>query len=114
MRLPLHQILTLLVSFLGLIVGAFLIFRTLEEYKPGKEGFKWLKRIILLVLIIIFLSYAESWIILIGIIIGFLIAIFVGEYLFLGLAMLLSFLLSKEFSLLIASLLFILGLTYGR
>jgi len=110
----LNFILIALVAFSGIIIGAFLIFSALEEYSPGKLYFKWFKKIILFILILILLFYADThYSIIIGLLIGFLLSLLIKEYFFLGLSLVIGFLTSKEFGLLIATFIFIFGLPYG-
>jgi len=106
-----------IISFLGSIIGIALKKLAKEEIKFGKFGpkyFVWMKRILLLIIILTTLSFTENYFLLIPTIIaGFIIAIFLSEYLFLGTALTFAFSKSNEILILIASLIFLYGLPYG-
>lgn len=111
-----ENILIVLIAFLGLVFGILFSRLAKEEIKPGEKYFKILEKIILFILVIALLYYA--WNNLLLTIIGFIIGIFVSsifkiKYFYLGFAMMLGFLVSKEFSLIIASLILLYGLPYG-
>ncbi|QQG38616.1 MAG: hypothetical protein HYS32_03360 [Candidatus Woesearchaeota archaeon] len=105
-----------IISFLGLPVGLFISHKAKEELEPGKIYFKALRIVVLLVLIITFiiLSLKNPLALIISVVIGFLIALlFKKIYFYLGLALTVSFLLAKDFIVLISSLVFIYGLAYS-
>ncbi len=49
----------LLVSFTGILAGAALNFLAKEEIKPGKKYFVLLKKILLILMIVVFINYFE-------------------------------------------------------
>jgi len=103
-------------SFFGLVFGILLSRVAKEEIKPGEKYFKILERIILFILVIALLYYA--WNNLLLTIIGFIVGIFTSSifktrYFYLGFALMLGFLITKEFTLIIASLIFLYGLPYA-
>jgi len=71
-----------ILSFFGLIIGGFLAYLCKEELVKGEKYFVWIRRILLLVMIIAF-SYVDFnlWLIIIGLFVG-LFACY--EYLYLG------------------------------
>ncbi|MBI2499571.1 hypothetical protein HYV88_04995 [Candidatus Woesearchaeota archaeon] len=106
----------ILISFFGIFFGFLLRRIAKEEIKFGKFGaryFIWLKRIILLLVILILLYFSENYlIVIIFAIIGFIVGIYLDEYLFLGFGLVVGF-MNKNLLLLISSLIFINGLVYG-
>ncbi len=110
-----QELLIILISFLGLVIGSWLAFLTPEEFNSGKKYFISLKKTTLFILVIIFLLPTFNIIYtVILFIIGVLTAKFFRKiYFYLGLALALSFFISVEFSLLTSSLIFIFGLPHG-
>lgn len=105
--------LVVLIVFLGLVAGFILGKYTKEELKY-KRYFNLLKRLLLFVLVIALLYYAWEFYAVFAFVVGVLVSFLIRKlYLYFGLALFLSFLMSKEFILLIASLIFIYGLVYG-
>ena len=106
-----------LISFLGVVVGFILNKLAKEEIKFGKFGaryFVWMKRIILIALIIIAAYFTKNIALVLSFfIIGFILSIFLSEYFSLSFAMLLGFLNGNKLLILIASLVFLYGLPYG-
>ena len=106
-----------IISLLGIVIGVTLKKLAKEEIKFGKFGaryFIWMKRIILLLIILVLIYFNQNIpILILTIIIGFIIAIFISEYFFLGLALVFGFLNSKESLILLSSLVFLFGLPYG-
>ena len=106
-----------IIALFGILVGFILKRIANEEIKFGKFGsryFIWMKRIILLLIIIIALYFTENiTLVIVTAVLGFILSIFVNEYLFLGTALLLGFLTGKEILILLASLIFLYGLPYG-
>jgi len=106
-----------LISFLGIIVGIILNKIAKEEIKFGKFGaryFVWMKRIILILLIIIVTYFIENIALVLSFfIIGFILSIFLSEYFSLSLAMLFGFLNESKVFIIISSLVFLYGLPYG-
>lgn len=97
-----------IIIFSGLLINLLLQKIAKEELKPGKKYFKIIEKIILFLLIIIILTQIKSYsYLLIGVVIGFLIAMFTSIYLFIGFPLAISFLLTNNFILLISSLTFI-------
>src|SRR3989344_2439353 len=115
MPLYITNALIILLAFLGFIAGIILAFLTKEEFKSGKKYFLALKFIIILILsLIFFLKSSLTYSSLIFFIAGILITIlFKRIYFYFGLALFISFLLTQEFNLLTASLIFIYGLPEG-
>ncbi len=111
------QFLIPIIAFAGIFVGALLKYIAREEVKFGKYGpkyFVWMKRIILFLLILIILNFYDYYIFLIiGILIGLILGIFLTEYLFLNLVMILGFKSSKNILLVLSTLVFLYGLPYG-
>ena len=107
---------TILISFLGIFFGFLLRRIAREEIKFGKFGaryFIWLRRIILLIIILTLLYFSKNYlIVVIFAIIGFIIGIYLDEYLFLGFGLVVSF-MGKNLLFFISSLIFINGLVYG-
>ncbi len=106
---------TILITFLGLIIGYWLAFLTPEEFKSGKEYFKIIKKSLLLILVIIFLMPASNVLYTpLFFIIGFIAAkLFYKTYFYMGLALAISFFVSINFNTLVSSLIFIFGLAHG-
>lgn len=104
-------------AFIGLILGAILAFFVKEELKPGQKYFKWLKKIVLIVIIVmlVYFSFQLTYSYLIAFAAGILISwVFKKYYFYLGVGLLGSSLLfnDKIFIALIA-LIFILGFPVG-
>lgn len=106
-----------IISFAGIFLGVLLKKVAREEVKFGKFGpkyFVWMKRIILFLIIVTLLALVESYIYLfLGIVIGLIIGVFLSEYLFLGVALVIGFMLNNNVLLIISSLSFLYGLPYG-
>lgn len=106
-----------IICFLGILVGVILKKIAKEEVKFGKFGsryFVWMERIILLFIILATLRFVDVlWLVVLFAIIGFVLGIFISEYLFLGLALVFGFFLGGEVLLLIAALVFLYGLPFG-
>lgn len=103
-----------IVSFLGLVVGVLLSKLAVEE-KISEKYFKWMKRVIVFILLISLLYYAKTnyFILFLGVVLGFLISVFAEEYIILGISLATAFLFSKETIFLTAVLIFLYGLPYG-
>ena len=110
------EYLVILICFLGIFFGYLLRKIAREEVKFGKFGnryFIWMKRLIYLVLIILLLYFSENYIIvIIFAVLGFLVGIYLDEYLFLGGSLAVSF-FDKNVLLFVSGLVFISGLVYG-
>ncbi len=97
-----------IIIFSGFFINLLLQKIAKEELKPGKKYFKIIEKIILFLLIIIILTQLKSYTyLLIGVIIGFLIAMFTTIYLTIGLPLIISSLFSNNLILLTATLTFI-------
>jgi hypothetical protein len=100
-----------LVSFLGLVLGIALAKISPEEMRPGKTIFKIFHHIALLSIIATLIYFSQNiFIIILGLIIGYF---FRYDYIYLGLALATSFLVSNEAIFIIASLIFIYGFPKG-
>lgn len=104
-----------IISFLGLVTGRMISKYTKEEIRQYNNYLIWTKKILLLILVIISLyfikfSYLNLILFILGFVFGF---IFRSRYFYLGFLLALSFLISKEVMLLIASIIFIYGIFYG-
>jgi len=100
-----------LLSFIGLLIGILLAKISPEELKPGKKYFIMLKKLVLLSIILSLLYYTKFSFLLFFI--GIMFAYFFNHiYLYLGISIVIS-LVSKQFNVLIASLIFIYGLPHG-
>ncbi|MCX6711609.1 MAG: hypothetical protein NT139_01040, partial [Candidatus Woesearchaeota archaeon] len=88
---------------------------TKEEVKQYKNYLVWAKKILLLILVVICLYFLKfNLLSLILFIFGFIFGfIFRSRYFYLGFLLALSFLISKEVMLLIASIILIYGIFYG-
>ena len=106
-----------IVSLLGIFCGFLLKKIAREEIKFGKFGsryFVWMKRIILSLIIIIVLYFTKSVpLVIFTAVLGFILSSFLSEYLFLGTALVFSFIAGKEMLITMASLIFLYGLPYG-
>jgi hypothetical protein len=104
-----------IIVFLGLIVGILINKYIKEEVKQYNNYLIFGKRILLLILVIIALYFLKLNLLnLILFILGFIFGfIFRSRFFYLGFLLALSFLISKEVMLLIASIIFIYGIFYG-
>ena len=99
------------ISFLGLIVGKVISYYTKDEYESGLKYFKFLEKIIIALLVVVLLFSKVSLMLFLYILIGIIIGVFVREiYLFLGLALLSSLMLTNNLILLISVLIFFFGI----
>lgn len=97
-----------IIVFSGFLINLLLQKIAKEELKPGKKYFKIIEKIILFLLVITILTLTKSYLyLLIGVIIGFLLAMFLSIYLFIGFPLAISLLLTNNFILFISSLTFI-------
>mgnify|MGYP001582781392 CR=1 FL=1 len=110
------EFLSPIIAFVGVFIGVLLKKIAQEEIKFGKFGgryFIWMKRIILVLLIIFMLYSSGSYLyLLLGLVIGLILGIFLNEYLFLGLSMAAGF-PDRNMLLVSSSLIFLYGLPYG-
>lgn len=103
-----------IIAFLGLVAGILLTKTIIEERIPGRKYYRWMKRILLFMMIIGLLYYNTNYSALFfGIILGTLIMIFAEEYVIMGVSLVTAFLFSKEIIFLTAVLIFLYGLPYG-
>lgn len=102
------MILESVLAFIGLIVGIFLAKFTKEEFKSGRKYFVLLCRIVLFVLIVYLLYLVEiNWLVL-GFVLGVLVAYFFSNvYFYLGLGVF------SSLNVYVAFLVFLFGLPYG-
>ncbi len=104
---PLISIIPIII-FLGFFINLLLQKIAPEELKPGKKYFKITEKILLFLLIAIILIPTQNYLYLTtGVLIGFLLAMFITIYLFLGLPLAISFLYTNNFILTISTLTFI-------
>ena len=103
------------ISFSGLLFGLLLRRIATEEIIPGTRYFHALQKALLLILVIALLY--PVWfepLLIVGILLGWLLGrTFRNRYFYLGLALALSFFFSPDFTLVVASLVFLYGLPYG-
>ena len=109
------ELLIAMIAFLGSLTGIILAKMAKEEVEPGRKYFRWLKRVLLLILTISLLSPIWSsygWILpFIG---GLVLSFFLKKrYLYLGFATVVASVISLNFFLLVAMLVFLYGLPYG-
>ena len=110
---------SIIISFLGLIIGYFIASKTKEELNYGKKWFKIIisfTLIILILILILILIYLAKFnlIFIIGFILGVIINYLIKRiYVFLGLTLYLTFFTNNEIKLLLSLTLFIFGLAYG-
>ena len=106
-----------IISFLGIFAGVLLKKIAHEEVKFGKFGSKyfiWMKRLILISLILINLLLIKNYLYLVlGVILGFILGIFISEYFFLSLTLIIGFMTNNELLLANSSLVFLYGFPYG-
>lgn len=110
------NLILIILAFTGLIIGSILAFFTKEELVQGKNYFKFSKKIILLILIVLFLfkAFPNYLLVLVFFILGILIAfLFKKIYFYLGLGLFFSFFYSPNFLILILTLIFLFGLLQG-
>jgi len=109
--------LVFLISFLGIIIGIYLRKIAREEIKYGLYGpgyFLWMRRIILFLILLLPLLFVDNLIyVLVGSVVGVVLGLFFGDYFFLGISMVTSFLLNTNLFFLISSLVFIYGFPFG-
>src|SRR3989344_3363981 len=107
----LYDILIIVISFLGLVIGYILKEFVKEEIKKGERWFV-LSFQILLSLFILFLFYLgfKIYLFYIGILLGLILSRFIPLYSLLGLSLIANF---NEYLFLNSSLIFILGIFYG-
>src|SRR3989344_636318 len=107
----LYDILIVVISFLGLVIGYILKDFVKEEVKKGEKWFV-LSFQILLSLFILFLFYLgfKIYLFYIGILIGLILSRFVLLYFLFGLSLIINF---NEYLFLNSSFIFVLGIFYG-
>ena len=110
------NLILIILAFIGLVIGSILAFFTKEELVQGKKYFKFSKKIILLILIVLFLfkAFPNYLLVLVFFILGILIAVlFKKVYFYLGLGLFFSFFYSSNFLILVLTLIFLFGLVQG-
>ena len=107
----LYDILIVVISFLGLVIGYILKDFVKEEIKNGEKWFV-LSFPILLSLFVLFLFYFgfKIYLFYIGILIGLVLSRFVLLYFLFGLSLIINF---NEYLFLNSSFIFVLGIFYG-
>ena len=107
----LYDILIVVISFLGLVIGYILKDFVKEEIKNGEKWFV-LSFQILLSLFVLFLFYFgfKIYLFYIGILIGLVLSRFVLLYFLFGLSLIINF---NEYLFLNSSFIFVLGIFYG-
>ncbi len=101
-------------AFLGIFVGILIAKFTREEIRNNRNYLLILSKIIIGILIFTVIIFSKNFSLLfIGVLLGFLSAYVVSEFLFLGLALGISLFLKKDISLATSSLVFMYALVYG-
>lgn len=101
------------IVFFGYIAGLIIGKLTKDEFKSGKKWFILLQKTLLLLLAIGSLYYVKlSWMLIIGILIGFFTLKYLKVYFYFGLLSFLS-LSFKDYDIIINSLMFLFGLPYA-
>ncbi|MEK6937290.1 MAG: hypothetical protein AABW58_04425 [Nanoarchaeota archaeon] len=102
------------VAFLGIFVGILIAKFTREEIRNNRNYLLILGKIIIGILILVVIMFSKNLSLLfIGVLLGFLSAYVLSEFLFLGLVLGISFFLKKDISLITSSLVFMYALVYG-
>jgi hypothetical protein len=103
-----NMILESVLAFIGLVVGIFLAKFTKEEFKSGRKYFVLLCKVVLFVLIVYFLYLAEINLLILGFVLGVLVAYFFSNiYFYLGLGVF------SSLNVYVTFLVFLFGLPYG-
>lgn len=103
-----------IMAFFGIFVGIFIAKFTREEIRNNRNYLLVLSKIIIAILILVVIIFAKNFSLLfIGVLLGFLSAYVLSEFLFLGLVLGISFFLKKDISLITSSLVFMYALVYG-
>ncbi len=107
----LYDILVVVISFLGLVIGYILKEFVKEEVKKGEKWFVFSFQI-LLSLFILFLFYLgfKNYLFYIGILLGLILSRFIPLYSLFGLSLIANF---NEYLFLNSSFIFVLGIFYG-
>ncbi len=101
-------------AFLGIFVGILISKFTREEIRNNRNYLLALSKIIISILILVVIIFSRNFTLLfIGVLLGFLSAYVLSEFLFLGLVLGISFFLKKDISLVTSSLVFMYALVYG-
>lgn len=107
-----------LIAFSGLLFGVILAKIAYEEIRPGLYYFYWVRKIILVLIILALLlnvdmSLLSFAFLFLGVVFGYLAGLFSRDYLFLGLCSTTSFFFSKEIFFLLNVLVYLFGLPKG-
>ena len=103
-----------IVAFLGIFVGILIAKYTREEIRNNRKYLFLLGKTITAILIFVVLIYSKNFpLLFIGVLIGYLSAYVLSEFLFLGLQLGLGLFLQKEISLISSFLVFMYSLVYG-
>ena len=101
-------------AFFGIFVGILISKFTREEIRNNRNYLMILSKIIVGILIFVIILFADNFSLLFaGILLGFLSAYILSEFLFLGFVLGISFFLKKDISLIASSLVFMYSLIYG-
>lgn len=101
-----------IISFLGLILGNLFYYNTKEEIWYSKFYFMVLQLVCLLSIIgVLVYNFEFNWLLLVGFLVGLVLAEVVSLWFFLGLSLLIGYFVSNLF--LISSLIFVYGLPTG-
>ena len=97
-------VLAFLVIFVGILIAKF----TREEIRNNRNYLLVLSKIIIGILILVVIVFSKNFSLLfIGVLLGFLSAYVLSEFLFLGLVLGISFFLKKDITLITSSLVFV-------
>lgn len=108
-----YLILIPIIVFLGYLVGYVIKYFTQDELKAGKKWFVLMQKTLLVLLAIGCLYYVKlSWMLVIGVLIGFFSVKYLKIYFYFGILSVLS-LMYKNYLIVINSLMFLFGLPYG-
>lgn len=108
------EILVPILAFFGIFVGIIMSKFTREEIRSNRNYLLILSKIIIGILILTIILFTKNFSLLfIGVLIGFLSAYIMSEFLFLGLELGVSLFLQKEITLVASFLVFMYSVLYG-
>ena len=108
------QILIPIVAFLGIFIGILIAKFTREEIRNNRNYLLILSKIIIAILIFTVIIFVKNFSLLfIGVLLGFLSAYVLSEFLFLGLQLGISLFFQKDITLVTSFLVFMYSLVYG-
>ena len=103
-----------IISFLGFVLGNLFYYITKEEIWYSRFYFKAIQICVMLSLIgVLLYSGYFHWLVLVGLLVGFVLSELVSLWFFFGLALLVSYFVSGTVLFLISSLVFVYGLPTG-